>query len=106
MPAGRWHSRGGWCTVEYVDPITLLAAIAFPMLLFIGGLAAWQMTRHRQTAEEQQTTWRDDSLDDWMREREAQAERERAERLKHRVQYDPEAPEQQEEAIHHQRIGG
>lgn len=67
--------------------VTLIAAIAFPFLLFIGGIAAWQMSKHADAAE--QNTWRDDSLDDWRRERDAEVARARAERLNDLRQYEP-----------------
>ena len=80
---------------EYVVP--LIAAIAFPMLLFVGGIAAWQMSKHSDAAEAQ-NNWRDESLDEWRRERDAEVARARAERLNHLVQYEPRTDEEQQEA--------
>lgn len=81
--------------------VTLIAAIAFPFLLFVGGIAAWQMSKHADTAE--QNTWRDDSLDDWRRERDAEVARARAERLKELRQYEPPTEEAQQDTARRPR---
>lgn len=63
----------------------LLAAIAMPLLMLFGALAAW-LTRNDV---DQRPAWRDDSLDEWRREREAQAEAERLRRLQEQHPGDP-----------------
>lgn len=65
----------------------LLAAIAMPLLMLVGALAAW-LTRNDNA---QRPAWRDDSLDEWRREREAQAEAERLRRLEQQHPGDPSA---------------
>jgi hypothetical protein len=60
----------------------LFAAIGLPVLLFVGGIAAWRMSRKEGSFEPpEQPLWRDDSLDDWRKERDEQAEQERLQRL-------------------------
>jgi hypothetical protein len=90
-----------------MDPVTLLSAVAFPLLLLFGGIAAWQMSKNRNHEESRpENRWRDDSLDEWRRERDAEIERERAERMNRRAEQHPGSTEEQEETVRHQRIGG
>ena len=59
----------------------VLSAVGFGLILSIGGVAAWMVSRKSARFDAPETkTWRDDSLDDWRREREAQAEAEREQR--------------------------
>ncbi|GIW14455.1 MAG: hypothetical protein KatS3mg063_0308 [Tepidiforma sp.] len=59
-----------------VNP-ALISAIAMPLFMAAGGLAVW-LSRGRD--DDTRPAWRDDSLDDWYRERERQAEEERRRR--------------------------
>lgn len=59
----------------------LVSAVGFPLLMVAGGIVAWRMAKRDNTVQKDESAWRDDSLDDWRRERDAQAEQERLERL-------------------------
>ncbi len=63
-------------TVDMLNP-RLIAAVAMPLFLAAGALATWL---GRGGRDDDGPKWRDDSLDDWYREREAQAEEERRRR--------------------------
>ena len=87
--------------------LQLLSAIGFPVMMAIGAIAAWRMSKKEHDPRPGQDTWRDDSLDQWRRERDLMAEQARTAR-------DPADPSEhlsggQEETIEtkrHQRIGG
>jgi len=67
----------------HMDPIVLIGSIGIPAVMAIGGILAWRATRKQNVAAERETAspaWRDTSLDDWRRERDAQAEEERLRR--------------------------
>ena len=86
--------------------LQLLSAVAFPLLMVVGGIAAWRMSK-KETTRIETPAWRDDSLDDWRKERDAQAEQARA----IRPSDDPThlstgSEEQQETTKRHQRLGG
>ena len=80
-------------------PAALLLRIAFPLALVFSGLFVW-LTKNEK--KDTNNTWRDDSLDDWRREREAQIEAERASQVEQTTGQAKEA--RQEEHI--TRIGG
>lgn len=63
-------------TVGMVNP-RLITALAMPLFMVAGALAVWLS---RGQDEDSRPKWRDDSLDDWFREREAKAEEERRRR--------------------------
>lgn len=88
-----------------MNGITELWALAFPLILAVGGIAAWRVSKRDQTQDETGPKWRDDSLDDWRKERDAAAEARRATRAE-----SPEDPtgrgDEQSEEKRHQRIGG
>ena len=89
--------------------LDLVVAVGLPLAMLIGGLAAWRMSKRSDVEEaERRTAWRDDSLDDWRKERDALVEQERIEREKSppaRDLSDGRADEQ-EQAKKQQRIGG
>lgn len=73
----------------------LISAIGFPAVMAIGGIAAWRITRRRDTTVNpvaEQPQWRDKSLDDWRRQREAEAEAARQRRAE-----EPQRPPTDEE---------
>ena len=83
----------------------LLSAIALPLFLTAGTLAAIHFSRKSQQASEQK--WRDDSLDDWRRERDATIEAERQARALERKQGLVEGSGEEEAApVRQQRLGG
>lgn len=82
----------------------ILFAIGMPVAMVVSGIAAWRMAKKSNIAPET-PTWRDDSLDDWRKERDEQIELERAQRPKEaRLKTGQE--EQTETTKKHQRIGG
>ena len=85
-----------------------IVTILFAVLLQVGGIAGgWMAWRQRKQADavEAAPKWRDESLDDWRREREAQVEAERVQRVE-RAALEPASTEEREEARRQQRIGG
>jgi hypothetical protein len=88
-----------------VNPFQLLSAIGFPLAMAIGGIAAWRLTKKEADRESKPAQWRDDSLDDWLKERDAKVEEKRLERL---AQGDTSvaSAEEQEVKVHQQRLGG
>lgn len=81
-----------------------LMALGMPIAMFAGGIAAWRASKHHD-APPDQPAWRDDSLDDWRKERDAAAEAHRRDRTTN-PHISTGAEEQQETAKHHQRLGG
>ena len=79
--------------------------LALPLLLAVGGIAAWQVSRRDRTREENGAKWRDTSLDDWRKERDAAAEERRATRADEPEEVTGQTEEQATEK-RHQRIGG
>ncbi len=82
--------------------------IMLPFLLGMGGVAAWRASRRSDAQEkERATAWRDDSLDDWRKERERMAEEERARRAtEEESQTHAGSTREGDEKKQHQRIGG
>jgi hypothetical protein len=75
----------------------------------IGGVAAWRMTKKENatTSSAETPTWRDDSLDDWRRQRDAAAQDSRVAREHQTSESHAGAgTEEQVETVRHQRIGG
>lgn len=88
-----------------MDGIVGLWQLAVPLVLTIGGIAAWRISKRDRTRAEEPAKWRDDSLDDWRKERDERAEAHRTER----ATGDPEGTgrgDEQAEQKRHQRIGG
>lgn len=90
--------------------LDIVAAVGLPLAMLIGGIAAWRMSKRTDVEEaDRRAAWRDDSLDDWRKERDTLAEQERIEREQSpapaRDLSDGRA-EEQEQAKKQQRIGG
>ena len=85
--------------------ISALLSLGLPLVMAIGAIAAWRMTRKEAKKEEEPAQWRDDSLDEWLRERDAEADAERVARSTTRAQPTGQAREEKE-TKKHQRIGG
>ena len=83
----------------------ILSAVAFPVLMVAGGIAAWRMSK-KETIRPEAPGWRDDSLDDWRKERDAQAEARRIARESEPSHLSTGSEEQQETKKHQQRLGG
>ena len=58
----------------------IIGAIAFPLLMFVGGIYAWKLSKRENTAKPEKALWRDDSLDEWRTTREAEINEVRATR--------------------------
>jgi hypothetical protein len=88
--------------------LQLISTIGLPLLFAIGGVAAWRASRKQVVKEEAPGKWRDTSLDDWKRERDAELEVERAQRAQTegREPGDATVGQEQQETKRQQRIGG
>lgn len=87
--------------------LQIILAIMMPFLLGMGGVAAWRASkRSDQQERERAAAWRDDSLDEWRRERERIAEEERARREAEVTETRAGSTEERDEKKQHQRIGG
>ncbi len=73
--------------------------------MIFGGIAAYRMSKSESTKPEG-STWRDNSLDDWRKERDQQADEARATRPAEQQHLATGSEEQQEVKKHHQRLGG
>ena len=89
--------------LEGMPDIQILFAAAFPLVMFAGGIAAWRLSK-KDTTSPEKPNWRDDSLDDWLTERDSEAERIRLTRATEGLTTGSE--EQQETKKHQQRLGG
>ncbi len=87
--------------------LQVIASVAFPLMMVIGAIAAWRISKRENDPAADRPAWRDDSLDDWRRERDLGIDEERNARDAaltgdHLSLGQEEAPETQR----HQRIGG
>ena len=78
---------------------------AFTLLMAFGGIAAWRVSKN-QAEKPESAAWRDDSLDDWRKERDARAEEIRANRPAELRETVTGQEEQQDTAKPQQRLGG
>jgi hypothetical protein len=86
--------------------LQVIVAVMMPFLLGIGGVAAWRASKRTEEQDrERAAAWRDDSLDDWRKERETMAEEERARRAAE-AQTHTGSTREGDEKKQHQRIGG
>lgn len=84
----------------------MISAVGLPVAMAVGAVMAWRMTKRENKAEAEQPLWRDDSLDDWRKERDAEIDAERLQRVQQSSQHGGAAAEEQSEKKRHQRIGG
>ncbi len=88
----------------------LISAIVLPMILLVGGIAAWRVTRSEQARSDPATfqpAWRDESMDDWRKERDAAAEAERQQRTQGVAgEFSTGRAEEQAVEKREQRLGG
>ncbi len=85
----------------------IISAIGLPLLMAIGGIAAWRMTKKENSTEIEKPAWRDTSLDDWRKQRDADADVERKQRAENPAAlHEGAAAEEQAKTQRHQRIGG
>lgn len=85
----------------------LLLGLGMPIAMAVSGVVAWRASK-QDSAKPENPTWRDDSLDDWRKERDAAQEEQRATRStpQARAKTVTGSEEQQETAKKHQRLGG
>lgn len=82
----------------------IISGIVFPILFVVGTVAAWRKSKEDSTPAP--TTWRDDSLDDWRRERDANAHVDREIRVQNAPLHSGGETEEVSETKHQQRLGG
>ncbi len=85
--------------------LSVLVRLAMPLLLALGGFLTWQRTRAKDDRDPAKPDWRDDSLDDWRRERDEAAATARDARAADPASHASTAAEESE-PVHHQRLGG
>ncbi|OAI41394.1 hypothetical protein AYO38_03690 [bacterium SCGC AG-212-C10] len=83
-------------------------AIAFPVGMFIAGIVAWRLSKQEAKKDREPPAWRDDSLDEWRKQRDLELEQERAIRSKPgaRATDDTATARDAAETKKNQRIGG
>lgn len=87
--------------------LSAVMMMMMPFLLGMGGVAAWRASKRTEERErERAAAWRDDSLDEWRRERERIAEEERARRAAEVTETRAGSTEERDQKKQHQRIGG
>lgn len=86
--------------------LQMISAVGLPVAMAVGAVMAWRMSKKENKAETEQPLWRDDSLDDWRKERDAEVDAERLQRVQEPKQHGGAAAEEQAEKKRHQRIGG
>ena len=87
--------------------LQIVSAVVLPILMLVGGIAAWRVSMRQQVEKPEAERWRDDSLDDWRKERDARADEARANRPAELRETVTGQEEQQETTTtKHQRIGG
>lgn len=82
-----------------------IGAILMPVLMVVGFIAAWKMPK-REGRRDQGQTWRDTSLDDWRKERDAALEAERQQRIDAGPALHDNTGAEASEPVRHQRLGG
>lgn len=89
-----------------MDFLFVLTRIGFPIMIVVGGIAAWKLAKG-DGPDTEKATWKDTSLDEWRKERDSLAETKRAKRATAPdAEGDEGATEEQEATRKHQRIGG
>jgi len=86
--------------------LEMISAVGLPVAMAVGAVMAWRLSKKANKAEIEQPLWRDDSLDDWRKERDADVDAERLQRVQEAKQHGGAAAEEQAETKRHQRIGG
>ena len=57
--------------------LALFSRIGLPLLMAVGGIIAWRKTMSGLSDDDDKPQWRDESLDDWRKARDAEIEAER-----------------------------
>lgn len=71
----------------------------------VGAIMAWRVSK-KENVQVERPAWRDDSLDEWRKQRDAEAEVIRGERTSQPPDASGAATEEHTEKKRHQRIGG
>lgn len=82
-----------------------VGAIGLPIAMVLGAIAAWRASKKDDAAAAEKPAWRDDSLDEWRRDRARQADEEREARHLGSELHTG-RPEEETAEKKHQRIGG
>jgi hypothetical protein len=85
--------------------VSIVSALGLPLLMGVGGVAAWRMTKKQDQVSMEKPAWRDDSLDQWRKDRDTEAETQRIARVQSDL-HEGAAAEEKAETVRHQRIGG
>ncbi|MGH2632881.1 MAG: hypothetical protein ACRDG3_05680 [Tepidiformaceae bacterium] len=90
-----------------MNPFEMIMAVGFPLVMAIGGIAAWRMSQKEDQREAEKPQWRDTSLDDWRKQRDAEVEVDRVKRAQTTTaQIQAGSAEEKQETQRTQRIGG
>lgn len=85
-------------------------SILLTVLMIAGAVFAWRLSKRESLPKSSDETWRDDSLDDWRRQRDAEIELERQSRVLETKttsrQHEGGAGNEEVETVRTQRIGG
>jgi hypothetical protein len=85
----------------------LIYSVALSIGLLLAGILAWRLSLRETARTEAKPVWRDQSLDEWRRERELEAEREReARREQAEGELTAGSTRDESETKKQQRIGG
>lgn len=85
--------------------IQFISSVMLPVAMAFGAIAAWRMSKREPHQQDGTPAWRDDSLDDWRKQRDEEAEAIRQERSSTTGELTG-ATEEKAETKRHQRIGG
>lgn len=90
-----------------MNSFELIMAIGFPLVMAIGGIAAWRMGRNEDKHEAEKPQWRDTSLDEWRKQRDAEFDVDRVKRAQTTTAaIQAGGAEEKQETQRTQRIGG
>jgi len=90
-----------------MNPFEMIMAVGFPLVMAIGGIAAWRMSKNEPQREAEKAQWRDTSLDDWRKQRDAEVEIDREKRAQTTTAaIQAGSAEEKQETQRTQRIGG
>lgn len=85
--------------------LSIVFQLAMPVVMAISGIAVWRATKNRDKRDPARPEWNDTSLDDWRKQRDAEAIAERQARAA-APQATRTGSENEDEPVRHQRIGG
>ncbi|MBI2767474.1 MAG: hypothetical protein HYX53_16385 [Chloroflexi bacterium] len=87
--------------------ISLFAQLGLPILMAVGAVMAWRISKRENVRDSKPSEWKDDSLDDWRRQRDAAIEAERQARLANPgATHEGGERDAEGDVKRHQRLGG